>query len=94
MNETNQNTGTCKISAGTIARTICLVLALVNQVLTVLGYSPLPIEDGTVSLLVSTAATVITAVLGWWKNNSVTAAAITADQTLRQLKNDPEGAGN
>lgn len=91
MNETNQTA--CKISAGTITRTICLVLALVNQVLTVLDYSPLPIEDSTVSLLVSTAATVITALISWWKNNSVTKAAITADGMLKQLKSDPEGAG-
>jgi len=92
MSESNQ-TGTNKISAGTITRTICLLLALVNQVLTVLGYSPLPIEDDTVSLLISTAATIIAAVLSWWKNNSVTTAAIIADQTLKQLKNNPEGAG-
>lgn len=91
MGETNQTTG--KISAGTIARTICLILALVNQVLTVLGHSPLPIEDGTDNLLVSTAATVIAAAVSWWKNNSVTKAALTADETLKQLKNNPEGAG-
>lgn len=93
MSDTNQAGSTTKISAGTVVRTVCLLLALVNQVLTVLGYSPLPIKDNTVNLLISTAATVITALVSWWKNNSVTAAAITADQMLKQLKNNPEGAG-
>ena len=34
-----------KVSSGTIARTIVLVLALVNQVLSMLGYKIIPIED-------------------------------------------------
>ena len=38
-----------KISSGTIARTVVLVLALVNQVLSVLGYKIIPIEDGQVN---------------------------------------------
>lgn len=77
---------TNKITAGTIARTICLLLALVNQVLAMFGWSPIPVEDETVTMLISTGATIITALVGWWKNNSVTQAAITADKTMRQLK--------
>ena len=41
-----------KISAGTIARTACLLLALLNQVLCALGKSPLPIESETLNQLV------------------------------------------
>ena len=37
-----------KISAGTIARTACLLLALTNQVLSALGKPVLPIESQTV----------------------------------------------
>ena len=33
------------IKLDTIIRTVCLVLALVNQCLTMTGHSPLPIED-------------------------------------------------
>ena len=36
------------ISAGTIARTACLLLALINQVLSALGKPILPIESATV----------------------------------------------
>lgn len=82
--ETKQKT---KISAGTIARTIILVLALINQVLTVLGYSPLPIADDTVNLVVSTIATVIASLVTWWQNNSFTRAAIEADGYLKQVQN-------
>ena len=36
------------ITAGTIARLICLALALINQVLVMTGHSVLPIEDETI----------------------------------------------
>lgn len=83
-------TKTNKVSAGTIARTICLALALINQVLTVIGLSPLPIEDDTVNMLISTFATMITAGVSWWKNNSVTQKALAADAYLQELKHAGE----
>lgn len=72
-----------KISTGTITRTIILALALTNQILTAAGHSPLPIEDETVTELIATGATVITAVIAWWKNNSFTQNAIKADSTFK-----------
>ena len=45
MNEHTYNAPT--ISAGTIARTACLLLALTNQVLSALGKPVLPIESTT-----------------------------------------------
>ena len=74
------------ISAGTIARTIILALALVNQVLTATGHSVINISDDTVNTLISTGFTVVTAVVAWWKNNSFTSAAIEADKFKEQLK--------
>ena len=38
------------ISAGTIARTACLLLALTNQILSACGKPVLPIESATVEL--------------------------------------------
>lgn len=74
------------ISAGTIARTIILALALVNQLLAIFGKSPIPIEDGQIEILVSTLWTVIASVVAWWKNSSFTKEAIKADEYMRQLK--------
>ena len=45
------------ISAGTVARTACLLLALVNQVLSALGKPVLPIESATVEQLVTAGIT-------------------------------------
>ena len=74
------------ISAGTLARTIIIVLALINQVLVITGHSVLPIQDEQVELLVSTAWTVVASLISWWKNNSFTTSAIKADEVLKQEK--------
>lgn len=68
-----------KITAGTIARTLILALALVNQSLSIAGNSLLPIEDAQIETIVTTAWTVIASLLAWWKNNSFTKRAIKAD---------------
>lgn len=74
------------ISAGTVARTACLLLALSNQVLSALGKPVLPIESETVEQLVTAGITSIAALMAWWKNNSFTAAALEADKTYDRLK--------
>lgn len=75
-----------KISAGTIARTACLLLALTNQVLSALGKPVLPIESTTVEQLVTAGITTVTALISWWNNNSFTSAALQADAEFARLK--------
>lgn len=74
------------ITSGTIARTIILALALVNQLLSVTGHAVLPIEDAQIETLVSTLWTVVAAVVAWWKNQSFTPEAIEADAIMKDLK--------
>ena len=81
------NTTTNKISAATIARTACLLLALTNQVLTACGRPILPIESETLNQLVTSGLTVVAALVSWWKNNSFTREALAADSYLTQLRN-------
>ena len=78
------------ISAGTIARTACLLLALTNQVLSACGKPVLPIESQTVEQLVTAGITTVAALVAWWKNNSFTAAAIQADAEYARLKQKGE----
>ena len=72
------------VTAGTIARTACLLLALANQVLSALGKPVLPIESTTVEQLVTAGITTVTALVAWWKNNSFTRAALEADKTFER----------
>ena len=86
MNTKGDKTMNFNITAGTLARTACLLLALLNQVLCALGKSPLPIESETLNQLVTSGITVIAALVAWWKNNSFTAAAVAADSYMARLK--------
>ena len=72
------------VSAGTIARTVCLILALVNQVLVMFDMVPIDLAEDTVYEGVSIVFTVVTALVAWWKNNSFTTKAIEADKVLKQ----------
>ncbi len=74
------------ISAGTIARTIILVLALINQLLTATGHSVINISDESINTLISTGFTIVTAIVAWWKNNSFTQSALKADEVMREGK--------
>ena len=74
------------ISAGTVARTAALLLALTNQLLSAFGKPVLPIESATVEQLVTAGITTVAALVAWWKNNSFTAAALEADKTFDRLK--------
>ncbi len=74
------------ISAGTIARTIILVLALLNQLLTATGHGVINISDESISTLISTGFTIVTAIVAWWKNNSFTQSALKADEVMREGK--------
>ena len=75
------------ISAGTITRTLFLVLALINQVLAVFGKPLLNITEDEIGQAVSIVWTTVATVVAWWKNNSFTTAAIMADQLKVGLKN-------
>ena len=75
------------ISAGTVARTAVLLLALTNQILSACGKPVLPIESATVEQLVTAGITTVAALIAWWKNNSFTQAALAADEVYEQKKN-------
>lgn len=75
------------ISAGTIARTICLCFALLNQILIVFGKGTIDIVDEDIYQIVSTVFTIVTAVMAWWKNNSFTKAALIGDAIMKAEKN-------
>lgn len=75
-----------KISVGTVARTVILMLALINQILTVFGRGIINVSDEDINTLISTVFTVVSALTAWWKNNSFTSAAITADEIMKSEK--------
>lgn len=82
----NTNTNDLTVKTGTIVRTICLFLALINQLLSNAGYAILPIENEQVETIVTTSIMIGVALWNWWKNNSFTKKAIAADKYKETLK--------
>lgn len=74
------------VSSATIVRTVCLLLALTNQILSATGHAVIPIENAEIEQLVTSLITVVAALVSWWKNNSFTTAAIEADRVFDRLK--------
>ena len=74
------------VTPGTIARTLILALALINQILTASGHSIIAVSDDDINTLITTGFTVVSALLAWWKNNSFTRPALKADEVMREEK--------
>lgn len=74
------------IKKETIIRTLILFLAIINNSLALFGKSPLPIDDQTISTVVSFIFTTGASLWAWWKNNSFTESAILADEWLKEKR--------
>lgn len=70
------------MTKGTIIRTVVLVLALINQILTTTGHAVIPVGEEEISVIITVGASL----WAWWKNNSFTAEAQEADEYLYRLK--------
>lgn len=75
-----------RVKKETIIRTVILIVALINQGLTVAGMSLLPISDEQITEVLSLILTIGASLWAWWKNNSFTRDAINADKYLDVLK--------
>ena len=71
------------IGSDTIARTIVLALALLNQILAIVGHETIAFTDNDIYQLVSLCWTIGASLVAWWKNNSFTGNAQKADKMLR-----------
>ena len=76
-----------KISKGTIVRAVMFLIVALNFGLEKLGVDIIPANENVVTMVVETLIEIAVLVVGFWKNNSFTPAAIKADELLKQLKN-------
>lgn len=77
-----------KISIGTIARTIAVIIVITNMILKAAGKPIIDVDEGTVLYWLEYIIEIAIIVVAWWKNNSISPAAIKADEFLKQLRND------
>lgn len=69
------------VSLQTWVRTLILLIALINQALVVTGISKNEIDLDSWANYGTYALTAVTAIWSWWKNNSFTEKAQSADKT-------------
>jgi len=77
-----------------IVRTVVLALALANQFLVMMGYSPLPFESEEIEEGITAVITVLATLWTYYKNNSFTKEAKEADRILKQKKAERKAKQN
>lgn len=69
-----------------LLRTVALLVAWVNMILTARGWSVLPFSEAEVADGVSFILAFAATLWAWWKNNSVSPEARLADEYMHALK--------
>lgn len=80
-----------KISKSTIIRAILIAIVIINFVLEKIGVDLIPVNESLIAMIVETVIEIAVIVVGFWKNNSFSQAAIRADEFLKELRNDETG---
>lgn len=75
-----------KISKETIVRSFMLLIGVINTVCILCGWNPLEVSESMVYEVISAGYMVVVAAWSWWKNNSFTHAAISADSVKETMK--------
>ncbi|ASN72886.1 hypothetical protein 7F2_5 [uncultured Caudovirales phage] len=78
-----------KTDVGSIVRTIVFILAWVNQFLATKNISPIPVDEVTISSIITGAVSIWT----WWKNNNFSHAAQKGQQKLHEVKAGTDSTG-
>ena len=78
-----------KTDVGSIVRTIVFILAWVNQFLATKHISPIPVDEVTISSIITGAISLWT----WWKNNNFSHAAQKGQQKLHGVKAGTDSTG-
>ena len=85
------NIGNVKV--GTWVRGILLIISFVNMALSAAGKAPIPADYNELYTIVSVIFSILVAISAYWKNNSFTEAAQTADKFLHEQGDAKEDAG-
>ena len=74
----------------TLTRTVVILLVLLNQILVLSGFNPLPFSEEQLYKGVTAILTVGATLWAYWKNNNITKQAKVAQEFLDVLKKQEE----
>ena len=69
-----------------IIRLIVQVVLVANMALTLAGKNQIPLDETALTEWLTIAATGVSSIWVWWKNNNVTKSAQYAQESLKELK--------
>ena len=81
------------VKVGTWVRGILLIISFVNMALSAAGKAPIPDDYNELYTIVSVIFSILVGISAYWKNNSFTEAAQTADKFLHEQGDAKEDAG-
>lgn len=81
------------VKVGTWVRGILLIISFVNMALSTAGKAPIPADYNELYTIVSVIFSILVGISAYWKNNSFTEAAQTADKFLHEQGDAKEDAG-
>jgi SPP1 family holin len=74
------------MDAQLIARLVISILVCINMVATMAGWNPIPYDEDSIYITVSTIVTIVTWAYGFWKNNNFTTAAKEGQKVIDEIK--------
>lgn len=74
------------VTRDTIARAIVLAISMINGAAAIFGFTKLDIDENTIYTVVTGVSVIVSAIMGFWKNNSFTAEAQAGDNLKNALK--------
>lgn len=77
-----------KLDAGTITRSIVLLLTMINAVLAMLGKDKIPFTENGIYEAVTVITTLGATIWAWWENNAFTLNARKAEKYRRRLEQE------
>ena len=81
------------VKVGTWVRGILLIISFINMALSAAGKAPIPTDYNELYTIVSIIFSVLVGISAYWKNNSFTEAAQTADKFLHEQGDAKEDTG-
>lgn len=81
-----KNINLAGVTPETWARTIVLFIALINQILAIMGKGQIEIAESDIYQICSLVFTVISTIWAWWKNNSFSLSAQDGDKVMKALE--------
>lgn len=58
-----------------IIRLVVTLVLFINAILTAMGKNPIPLDENTISAVISEIASVVAIIWAWWKNANITKEA-------------------